>query len=467
MTAAYRPLTDEILGILRHKIGADAVFNDPETLAAYGRDECDLVGGPQAVVKVTDARQVADLLALANAYRFPVTPRGAGTGLAGGACPVFGGAVLSLERMNRILKIDAENLCADVEPGALTKELRDAAEAVGLFYPPDPASLDTSTLGGNAATNAGGPACVKYGVTRDYVLGLDLVLPTGERIRTGVRTRKGVVGYDLTHLLVGAEGTLGVIVGLTLKLIPKPEAVAGLAAFFPDMRSAMRCVSRVMGQGLLPSAAEFLDHRSLQLVGDMLPFETPGGDASMLLLEVDGPADSLPRQIQAIEALCRDCGAFQLLPGGDKEERERLWDVRRQVSTRIHDASAIFLPEDVVAPLNRIADLVAELPAIEARCGVPVYAFGHAGDGNIHLIVSAPSAELMPAAERTVAELLDLALRMGGTMSGEHGIGLAKKRFLALELSTPNIRLQLALKKTFDPNGVLNPGKIFPDGVEY
>ena len=467
MPSTYRPITDEILTILRHKLGGGAVHTDPETLAVYGRDQSDLAGAPQAVVKVSNASQVADLLALANTYRFPVTPRGAGTGLAGGACPVFGGVVLAMETMNRILAIDAENLIAEVEPGVITKDLRDAAAAKGLFYPPDPASLDTSTIGGNAATNAGGPACVKYGVTRDYVLGLDLVLPTGERVRTGVRTRKGVVGYDLTHLLVGAEGTLGVITGLTLKLIPKPEAVTGLAAFFPNMAAAMRAVARIMAAGCLPSAVEFLDHRCLKLVGDLFPFAIPGSDASMLLIEVDGVASLIARQIEEIAALCTAGGAFTVLPASGAAERERLWWIRRQVSLRIHDVAAVFVPEDVAVPLNRITELVAGLPAIEEAYGVPIYAFGHAGDGNIHLILAGARPEDAAAVERAVADVLDAALKLGGTISGEHGIGMAKKRYLPLELATQNIRLQLALKRTFDPNGVLNPGKIFPDGVDY
>ncbi len=455
----YTPLSTETLDQLRGIFGPDNVLTGD--IGKYCRDEGGHVRGAEAAVFATNAEQIAALLKLANAKRFPVTPRGTGTGLAGGACPEYGGVVLCLERMNRILRIDADNLYAEVEPGVLTRTLRDAAAARGLFYPPDPASLDTSSIGGNAATNAGGPACVKYGTTRDYVLGLEAVLPDGEFLQAGVRTRKGVVGYDLTHLLVGSEGTLCVITRLLLKLVPMPPAVATMTAVFQDMHQAMRCVTRILVQGHLPAAIEFLDHACLDLVGGLLPFPLPAGAGALLLLEADGPEAQARADIQAMGAICTEQGALTLLSATNDTQRDELWHMRRQVSVRIHERSAIFVPEDVVVPIGRIAALVDALPRIERTHALRVYAFGHAGDGNIHLNFTAQDAAAAPNVERAVREVLSLVLDLGGTISGEHGIGLAKKRFLPLELSPRSIRLQRDIKELFDPGMILNPGKLF------
>ncbi|MCP4692844.1 MAG: FAD-binding protein, partial [Desulfobacterales bacterium] len=274
--------------MLREEMGPDRVVADRAVLREYDRDASDLRAVPRVMVIARDAERISRLLTLANKHGFPVVPRGAGTGLAGGCLTLGGGVLLSLKEMNRIKKIDATNLTADVEPGVITAHLREAAKEKGLFYPPDPASLNESTIGGNAATNAGGPSCLKYGVTRAYVLGLEAVLPTGEIIRAGVKTRKGVVGYDLAHLLVGSEGTLAVITGLTLKLIPHPPAVRCMCATFPDLPSAMRAVTAIQVRGCLPSAIEFMDHKCLERASDLLPFKRPGPGASLLIIEVDG-----------------------------------------------------------------------------------------------------------------------------------------------------------------------------------
>jgi D-lactate dehydrogenase (cytochrome) len=363
--------------------------------------------------------------------------------------------------MNRIRSIDPVNLIAEVEPGVITKDLRDAAREKGLYYPPDPAGMDESTIGGNAGTNAGGPACVKYGTTKDYVLGLEAVLPSGDAIRTGVRTRKGVVGYDLTHLMVGSEGTLGVITDLTLKLIPHPPAVAALAAVFGDLHTAMNTVSEIMSRGHLPSAIEFMDHKSLHLVGDLLPFSVAGEQAAVLIVEVDGVPAPIAQEIEQIGDICRERGATRLLPAVDEADRKRVWEVRRQISLRIHDTAPLYVPEDVVVPIGRIAELVDALPEFEARYQLLIYAFGHAGDGNIHLNITAASRENLERVESGVKALLSKVLDLGGTISGEHGIGAAKITHLPMELSTESIELQKGIKRLFDPNLVLNPGKIF------
>jgi D-lactate dehydrogenase (cytochrome) len=461
----YSPITPLVAAAIRDGVGPGSVIDAPERLEEFGRDATDLSLAPELVVEATCAAQVQALLRLANRHRFPVTPRGGGTGLAGGALPAHRGVVLSLAPMDSIA-IDGENLVAVVGPGALTGNVRQAAKARSLFYPPDPASLDVSTVGGNVATDAGGPACLKYGTTRHYVLGLEAVLPSGELVRAGVRTRKGVVGYSLVHLIAGSEGTLGVITELTLKLIPHPESVAATIAVFPTMEAAMRGVNRILTGGLLPSAIEFLDHRCLALIGSLLPFSGYPASSSLLLIEADGPRDQVARDIEAVRRACDGAGACHLLAAPDEPARQLMWEARRQVSLRIHDTvgdtSGIYVPEDVAVPIARIADLVARLPGYERKHDLTIYAFGHAGDGNIHLNFTAPTEDARPRMEACVHEVLDLVVSMGGTISGEHGIGLAKRAYLPIELSPESIRLQKGIKRLFDPNMILNPGKIFP-----
>jgi D-lactate dehydrogenase (cytochrome) len=322
--------------------------------------------------------------------------------------------------------------------------------------------MDLSTIGGNAATDAGGPACVKYGTTRDYILGLEAVLPNGELINTGVRTRKGVVGYDLTNLLVGCEGTLAVITALTLKLIPRPPATVTALCAFASMGEAMRAVARIMTEGHLPSAIEFLDHRCLALVGGLLPFALPDGKPSLLLIELDGPEAQIVGELETVLDLAVLEGAFETVRAPDEQQRKQVWEVRRQVSLRIHDHAALYLSEDVAVPLSAIARLVDALPDYEKNFGVDIFAFGHAGDGNIHLNVTTQDPSQRPRVMEGVRALLELVLSLGGTISGEHGIGLAKREFLPMELSTTSIALQQKIKQLFDPNQILNPGKIFP-----
>lgn len=458
--SGYAPLSPGILDRIRAELGPEALDLSDQALDEAARDASTEILRPAAVVRAANAEQVAALLRLANELHFPVTPRGAGTGLAAGALAAHGGVVLSLAGMNRILDVDERNLVAVVEPGVVVADLQAAARAKGLCYPPDPASLDSASVGGTAATNAGGPACVKYGVTKHYVLGLEAVLPTGEPVRAGTATRKGVVGYDLAQLLVGSEGTLGVITKLFLKLIPLPEATCSQVAVFGSLDKAMDAVAAIMAGGVLPSAVEFLDSRCLHLVGDLLPFADLPRDGALLLLETDGARQAAEAEMLRVSDICREQGALHLLPADGEAGREQLWDVRRQVSLRIHDSADIYVPEDVVLPLARIAEFVGALPGLEERHGLIVYAFGHAGDGNIHINIAA-SAGSEDRAEACAREVLELVLAMGGTMSGEHGIGLAKKRFLPLELSAPSMRVQRAIKEAFDPNLILNPGKLF------
>lgn len=459
----YTKITPEIRDLIIEKLGAGCVICDPERLETFNCDASEIRHTPELVVCPERVEQIQDLMVLAGQHRFPVTPRGGGSGLAGACLPAFGGVVLSMTSLNKIRRVDEKNLIMEVEAGAISKDVRDRAAAMNLFYPPDPAGMDKSTIGGNAATDAGGPACVKYGTTRDYILGLEAVLPDGSLIRTGVTTRKGVVGYDMTNLLVGCEGTLGIITTLTLKLLPAPPAVAGMLAVFTDMVSAMTAVSDIMGKGYIPSAIEFMDHKCLSLVGDLLPVALPEDRPSILIIEIDGPEDQIRNDIKGIADVATRAGATHILPAGSPEEREKIWAVRRQVSLKIHDYAPLYVSEDVAVPLTAIAALVDALPDYEEQYGLTIFAFGHAGDGNIHLNITAPDRNHPDKVAAGITAMLARVLDMGGTISGEHGIGLAKKQFLTMELSPRSIDLQKGIKDLFDPGHILNPGKIFPD----
>lgn len=459
----YSPITDEIKNIIRERIGPQSMVSDPDQMAEYASDASTLHYRPELVVKVRNVEEVQTLMQLANSYRFPVTPRGGGSGLTGACLPSHGGVVLSTMGLNRIESVDTGNFTMQVEPGVISQQVRDAAEEAGLYYPPDPAGMDQSTIGGNAATDAGGPACVKYGTTRDYILGLEAVLADGRRITTGVQTRKGVVGYDLTNLLVGSEGTLGIITSLTLRLLPRPAAVTGMMCVFADMVSAMNTVAAIMAHGHLPSAVEFLDHRCLSLIGELLPFSLPGSRPSVLIIEIDGPEAQISREMETICSLATGTGATELIKAPGEAERKTIWEVRRQVSLRIHEYAGLYIPEDVAVPLTAIAQLVDALPGFEQRYGIEVFAFGHAGDGNIHLNITTRNPDLEQQAHQGTRALLDLVLQLGGTISGEHGIGIAKTPYLPMELTPDSIALQKDIKRLFDPNLVLNPGTIFPD----
>jgi len=465
MMSIFLPIGEEVLREIRDALGSEAVIAEPERIAPFAKDETvGLARMPELVVEPTEAAQIQALLRLANHHRFPVTPRGLGTGLAGGAVPFCGGVVLSMARMNRILLIDGRNLFAEVEPGARTADLRQAAREKGLFYPPDPASIDKCSVGGNASTNAGGPACVKYGTTRDYVMGLDVVLPTGELISAGVRTRKGVVGYDLARLIVGSEGTLGVITKLVLKLLAAPASVATIAAVFDTLPAALQAVTALLTSGHVPSAVEFLDRRCLSLTGDLLPFPGMQGAGAFLLVETDGDAEAVAGEGRAVARICREGGARDVLNAPEGDVRERIWEVRREISKRIEERHAsLDIHEDIAVPIGRIAEFADGLPALEERYGMMIYTFGHAGDGNLHLNITAGEAPAPERIEEGIHAVLDRVLALGGTISGEHGIGLLKKPYIGMELSPASLRLQRGIKRIFDPRGVLNPGKIFPD----
>jgi glycolate oxidase len=456
-------LSDIVKKELKRISGKENVSFEKEDLLCYSYDATNTRYLPDAVVFPGSAEEISLILKMANSEGFPVVPRGAGTGFTGGSLPVEGGVVLSLERMKSVIEIDAENLTAVVEPGANTWEFQRDVEEMGLFYPPDPTSSKFSTIGGNIAECAGGPRAIKYGVTRDYVLGLEVVLPTGEIINTGVKTVKGVVGYDLTRLLAGSEGTLGVITRATLRLLPLPESVVTMLVVFPDLKSAAEAVSGIIKARITPSALELLEESSLKCVqkgySELLPER-----GTVLIIEVDGSPQAAEADASRIKELCTELGAERIETATEKKASKDLWKARKAISASLFALKPNKINEDVVVPRSRIPELLAGVERIAADKGVTIACFGHAGDGNIHVNVmydkSSPSEAA--GADTAVSEVFGLTLKLGGTISGEHGVGTTKSAYIGMELKPVVLELMKSLKKTFDPNGVLNPGKIFP-----
>ena len=407
--------------------------------------------------------EIARVARLCHDHRVPLVVRGAGTGYTGGAVPTQGGVVLSMERLNRILEIDEVNLLAVVEPNVITADLQRAVEAVGLFYPPDPASLDTSSLGGNVAECAGGPRAFKYGTTKRYVLALEAVLPTGEIVRTGSKAVKNVVGYDLTQLLVGSEGTLAIITRITLRLIPRPPARAALSASFAGVQGAVDAVSALLERRVVPAAIELIDADSLRAAEAHAGRPIAAGDA-LLIVECDGTPAAVEEEIARVEDACRDVGAAQVTRAASDGERDALWSARRQVSLALRATGLLKINHDVVVPRGRVPQLFGVIDELRAQFGLRIASFGHAGDGNIHvnLMVDRRSDDERARAKAAERVLFERVVALEGSISGEHGIGFAKAPYLSIELSPEVIALMQRVKAAFDPRGILNPAKIFP-----
>ncbi|MGE5361007.1 MAG: FAD-binding oxidoreductase [Bacteroidales bacterium] len=457
-----------VLDELRAIAGEGRVLTDPDIIETYSHDEtAGLHASPDVVVRVTTTEQVAAVFGVAQRERIPVTPRGAGYGLSGGAVPLCGGIVLSLEKMNRILEIDGENLMVTVQPGVITADIHRAVEARGLFYPPDPASLESSSIGGNVAENAGGPRAVKYGVTKDYVCGLEAVLPSGAIIRTGGKLVKNVTGYNLVQLLVGSEGTLAVITEITLRLLPLPQIQIDMLVPFADFQAAANTVSDIIAHRVVPTAIEFMERDSLLSVERFLGREAPFRDAAAhLLIQLDGNnRASVEAETDVVSELCLAHGADDALVAEDRPTRERLWEFRRKIIDALKRESPVNQMEDVVVPRAAIGQLLGGMKQIAADHQVRIVSFGHAGDGNVHVNVLKDDLplerwrDLVPIAQERIYRL---ALSLGGTITGEHGIGATRRRFLPLALDAAQIDLQRSLRDAFDPNHILNPGKIFP-----
>jgi len=450
---------------LRAIVGAEHLRVDGEILTTYGADALKRGHPADAVVMPANTAEVSAIAALCNETRTPLVPRGGGTGYTGGAVPVHGGVVISLERLNKILEIDELNLLCVVEPNCITGDIQDAVEQVGLFYPPDPASLRQSAIGGNVAECAGGPRAFKYGVTKAYVLGLEAVLPNGEIIRTGGKVVKNVVGYDLTQLLVGSEGTLAIITRITLRLVPKPPVQVTMRASFPSVRHAVNAVTNLIRARVVPAALELIDGDCLEAVAQALNVRSlaPAGTAALLLLEVDGIAEQVAAEAMRVEKACADAGATEFLRAKDDAERQELWRVRRELSPSLKMITPLKFNHDIVVPKGRVPELFELVDRIKAQFKLRIPCFGHVGDGNIHvnIMVTPGDDDEIRRAHEAEGVLFRGAIALEGSISGEHGIGFAKAPYLAMELNAATIETMKRVKQAFDPNGILNPGKIF------
>jgi len=465
----YNRTDESILAELRQIVGEENVSVSAEDKETYSHDEVpELSHKPDAVVKVSSAQEIAAILKFAGQANFPVTPRGAGQGLSGGAVPVLGGVVLTLERMNKILEIDQENLMVTTEPGVITGALHQAVESQGLFYPPDPASLDSCTIGGNIAENAGGPRAVKYGVTRQYVCGLEAVLPSGEIVSMGGKLVKDVTGYDLMHLLIGSEGTLAVVTKIILKLIPLPTVRVDLLVPYDDFLAASKSVSAIIRSRIVPTALEFMGKDSILAVEKLAEKEVPFHDAEAhLLITLDGnDRDTVNAEYEKVGEICLEHGAQDVLVADNPKLRDRLWEARRLIIEALQHLSPerIMDTQDLSVPRGKIPELVQKIKGLSDKYDMNIISFGHAGDGNVHVNVvkDMPEEEWKRKKEGVVEDMYKLALSLGGSITGEHGIGLTRKDHLPLAVDAQQIELMRKIKEIYDPGRILNPGKIFP-----
>ena len=459
-TNASKP---EVLEKLREIVSAEHVVVDAEKVEPYGADAVKEKFPPEAVVFPESTAQMVAILKLANEYLFPVTARGGGVGYTGGAVPVDGGIVIGTDRMNKIIEINVDDLYAICQPGIRTSELQQAVEKQGLMFAPDPASYKDSFIGGNIAENAGGMRTPKYGVTKHHVLGLEVVTAIGEVIRTGGKTVKNVVGFDLTGLMCGSEGMLGIITEATLKLLPVPEATSTVRANFRSMEEACRVLTKFTPVGLLPMAMEVIDKYCVAAIEENFAFGLSKEAGAILLVAVDGSKDEVEKNARTIERIIGENGGFDILRAKSKEEEDKLWDVRRAISPSLMKYGTLKINEDVVVPRSKVPELVAKIEQIGKRHDTFVANFGHAGDGNIHVnfVVNRDDPAAIARARTCVSETFALSVALGGTISGEHGIGYVKAQYLDYAIDRPTIEIMKGIKKVFDPNGILNPGKMF------
>ena len=464
----YNKVTPNIIEALRQIVGENNILTSAEDMEPYAHDEVvGLRADPEVVVKATSAEQISEIFKLAQRERVPVTPRGAGYGLSGGAVPTLGGIVLSLEKMNCILEIDKENLMVTVEPGVITGDIHLAVEAEGLFYPPDPASLDSCTIGGNIAEGAGGPRAVKYGVTKDYVCGLEAVLPSGEIITCGGKLVKNVTGYNLIQLLIGSEGTLAVVTKIILRLVPLPKLRVDLLVPFNDFQAAANTVSDIIAQRIVPTTIEFMERDSVLASERYLGKEIPFHDAvAQLLIQLDGNhQEAIDTDYEKVADICLENGALDVLVALKPRDRDRLWEARRAIIDALKKESPINHMEDVVVPRAEIPPLLKGIREIGERYAVRIVNFGHAGDGNVHVNVMKDDLsierweEIVPL---IIVEMYKLTISLGGMITGEHGIGATRRKYLPMALDQTQIKIMERIREVFDPNRILNPAKIFP-----
>jgi glycolate oxidase len=450
---------------LRDIVGQNGILTSPEDMIAYSFDGTFAEHRPDVVVLPTTTEQVSQVMVLANQEHIPVVPRGMASGLAAASVPFGGGIALSLTRMNRILEIDEENMTITAEAGVVTADLQTEVEELGLFYPPDPSSIKQSTIGGNIACNAGGPRCLKYGITGDYVLGLTVVLSDGRVLRTGGKAIKNVVGYDLTSLLVGSEGTLGIITKALLRLIAKPQYVRTARAEFSSLDDSARTVTAILTSGIVPATLEMMDETAIACIEEAMGLGLPLDVAGILIIEADGSdEEAVEREIEAAARICQESGAREVNVARDEAERASLWRARRSVSPSLARKAPNKLGEDITVPRSAIPEAIRRIRAISAKYGLPIVIFGHAGDGNLHpnILFDKRDPEQWAKVEPIVGEIFDVALELKGTLSGEHGVGTLKRPYMEQALGPLSIEVQQHIKQALDPQNILNPGKVLP-----
>lgn len=434
----------------------------PEDIICYGFDASGIEVCPSAIVWPNNTADVVKVMKYAYEKEIPVVPRGAGTGMTAGAVPSKGSIVLSFEKMKKIIEIDAENLNVLCEPGVINGKLQRELEWTGFFYPPDPASMNFCTLGGNVAENAGGPRALKYGVTRDYVMEIEAVLPNGEVITTGIKTTKGVVGYDLTRLFTGSEGTLAVFTKIRLKVLPLPEEVITLLAIFRSLESSGDAVTKIISSKIIPRTLEFMDRNAIEAVENFKPIGLPRDAEAVLLIELDGQPSTITKEAEKVIALCSKLGA-EIKMAKDEFAKNNLWASRRALSPALYHIKPTKINEDIVVPRNKLTEMLRRLRTLSEKSGIAIVNFGHAGDGNIHvnIMVDKADEDEYQRGLGLVEQIFRDTLELGGTISGEHGIGLTKAGYIDMELSERELKIMESIKKVFDPKKILNPGKIF------
>ena len=454
---------DKALIAIEQACGSGSVIRDPSLLEGYAQDDSEAAPCmPEAVIRAKTTAEVSAVMKAAYEHEIPVTPRGGGTGRVGGAIPVPGGLVLAFEKMNAIEGIDSRELTTRVQPGVITGELKRAAEEENLYYPPDPNSRDSCAIGGNLAANAGGPRAFKYGVTREYVMGMDVVLADGTILKLGRETKKGVTGYDLTALMVGSEGTLGIVTEATLRLIAKPQATVTALACFSSLEDVAPVVSTLLAQGQLPACIELLDEEAIRIVRPEAGLTIPEETKAILLIELDGDEADLETALERTGNVLFDLDALEVLVAQNSSERERLWASRRELSYSLKRQAKNKLSEDIVVPRTKIADLLGYCAQLADQHQLVVPTYGHAGDGNLHVNFLWNDPDEKVRVDAAIKALFQRTVDLHGTLSGEHGIGVLKAPYLSMEQSPALIAIQEKIKDVFDPKHILNPGKIFP-----
>lgn len=459
------PMTpDEIRENLAQIIGEKKILTGLADRYSYSFDASFGEYLPDLVVQAKTKEDVIEVIRFANEYKIPVSPRGAATSLSGGSLAVEAGIVLDLSQFEKKLIIDSEDMLAIVSPSVITSEIHQAAEAVGLFYPPDPSSAHVSTIGGNLLENSSGPKGLKYGTTKEYVIGLELVTPTGELMRTGGKTVKNVTGYDLTRLIVGSEGTLGVVTEATIRLIPKPGDRKTLLASFDHLIDSGRAISNILAAGILPSAMELMDQACIIAVENYSPSGLPRDAEAIVIIELDGHEAAILEEIAKCERICKEAKASNVRVAQNEAERESIWRGRRMVSPAITQMGPTKISEDATVPRSKIPDMMKKLNEIKEKYDLNLVVFGHAGDGNLHpnIITDKRDIEEMKKVEDAVSAIFKAAVDLGGTLSGEHGIGTLKSPYMTMELGEVGVEMMKKIKEAWDPLNILNPGKIFP-----